>query len=618
MAESGSEKVRNRQASLIQTPYAYLGLLAFLVIFPALVALIILLLGDTWFPGGDMAQAELHMRGFFSRPPLVGAAGRIVSDSGIQGSHPGPSLWFAMLPVYLIGGATSSGLLAAVVSVHLVAVGLLIWLAYRRGGMILAWTLALALLAFIRSSGPDFLIEPWNPWLALLPFGVFIFLIAEVIEPTSFRWRERRDLILGAAVLVGSHCIQCHAGYALVVGAGLLGAFILAGRDFDQPRRLGHVVRLLRTSGLAGLIIWIPPIIDQIRRDPGNLEILWQHFGSPSEPTISLTTAIREIATQVNILGPWFTGPGVESPSYGWARYGGCLFLVVVAVWSWRQARRNHWRDLQVLIAVSGFLTVIGALSITRIFGPFYEYTFRWMWVLVAVIMAGCLTVGVRTIATRFTWSSSTRVAKVAVACTVSVVAFTSLQIADRVKLPGATDSEISANLHREMVAKIDPDLRYLIRFYDPYTLNATGFGMALALERSGFNVGVDPAFAAAALPHRTRTEDEVDLIFWVVVGPAVEEAQKDPSLSQVAYYNPRSAQEQQVAERLLVDIAEGLRNSGRGELVSSLQVPGASLLFSEPPLAPEVAVMVRQLIAMGQPVAIFSIPPGVVPTSLQ
>ena len=30
---------------------------------------------ETWYPTGDMAQAELHVAGFFSHPPLVGAAG---------------------------------------------------------------------------------------------------------------------------------------------------------------------------------------------------------------------------------------------------------------------------------------------------------------------------------------------------------------------------------------------------------------------------------------------------------------------------------------------------------------------------------------------------------------
>ena len=67
---------------------------------------------ETWYPTGDMAQAELHVAGFFSHPPLVGAAGRIgdaFAPYG-QGSHPGPAMWFALLPAYLVTGRSSFGL----------------------------------------------------------------------------------------------------------------------------------------------------------------------------------------------------------------------------------------------------------------------------------------------------------------------------------------------------------------------------------------------------------------------------------------------------------------------------------------------------------------------------
>ncbi|MGA0879748.1 MAG: hypothetical protein ACO3SP_11580, partial [Ilumatobacteraceae bacterium] len=276
-------------------------------IVPALVALVILSSGDTWFPGGDMAQAELHMRGFFSHPPLVGAAGRIVSDTGVQGSHPGPSLWVAMLPVYLLGGRTSAALMTAVVSVHLVAIAGIIWLSSRRGGAALAWGSAVAVLLIVRSSGPDFLIEPWNPWLAILPFGVFVLLLAEVVDPTSIAWERRRSLVLAAALLVGSHCIQCHAGYALVVAAGLIGAVGIVVVSTDSNRRWRTGWRTISIASLVSLVIWLPPIVDQFRREPGNLEILWQHFGSPSEPTVAFSRAMREIATQMNLLGPWLT-----------------------------------------------------------------------------------------------------------------------------------------------------------------------------------------------------------------------------------------------------------------------------------------------------------------------
>lgn len=37
----------------------------------------IALAGRHWLPTGDMAQAELRLRGFWAHPPLVGAAGRL-------------------------------------------------------------------------------------------------------------------------------------------------------------------------------------------------------------------------------------------------------------------------------------------------------------------------------------------------------------------------------------------------------------------------------------------------------------------------------------------------------------------------------------------------------------
>lgn len=597
-------RIRHRISDLSST--AFVLVVTAIVAVPGFVAVTILLLGDPWFPGGDMAQAELHMRGFFAHPPLVGAAGRIVSDLGVQGSHPGPSLWVAMLPVYLLGARTSGALMAAVVSVHTVSILLIVWLAFRRGGRVLAIGTALVLVLFVRSSGPDFLIEPWNPWLAILPFAVFVFLLAEVLDPTSGSWNEKRHWVLAAATAVGSHCIQCHAGYSVIVAAGLAGTFITmlvqtsAGERWRSAR-----AGLGASSAVAGLL-WLPPLLDQIRRRPGNLEILWQHFGSPSEPNIPVTTALRELAAQINLLGPWVTGPSTPD----WVRYPGCAAFVLVWLWAWRSCAER--RSERVLLGVLGGLTIVGAVSITRIFGPFYEYTIRWMWILVAVNLA---VVAVTIVRRRL---RSSAILTVGLLTLVGAVGWTSVSIGSAVKLPGATDSRITRNLQMQLRTTLDRDRAYLIRFYDPYTLNATGFGLTLALERIGFDVGVEPMFAAAALPHRTRSAAEVDEILWVVVGPAVDAARRDPALTLEAYYNPRSDVQQERAVELLSAIADGLVRTGRSELVSSLETPGAALVFVEPPLEPDVADLVRELIRMGQPVGVFSIAPGDVATSLE
>ncbi|MEI7506932.1 MAG: hypothetical protein WCK23_08970 [Actinomycetes bacterium] len=596
---------------------------------PIIIALVVLLRGHAWYPAGDMAQAELHMRGFFNHPPLVGAAGRIVSDTGFQGSHPGPGLWVAMLPVYVVGGRSSHALLAAAASVHIVSVVLAVRLAFHRGGRLLAALTALAALLVIRASGPDFMVEPWNPWLAILPFAVFVFLIGEVVAPIASAKQKRLSLI--AAVIVGSYCLQCHAGYAVLVVGALVASIVVWVRDecrTTESKFLGvsqsrkKIQSGLLFSTIALFIVWSPVFIDQWRRSPGNLSILWEHFVTPSEPTMSLSAAVRVITTQFNLLGLWLSGPGADAPAEGWARYIGCLLLI--GLWAWCTWKVNQTKQATMLrwqLMMAG-LVLLGSLSILRIFGPYYEYTVRWFWILSALTAITSIFFLVRTYQVlerlrRSPVSMRTLVAGAAVLVS-GLLVMSCLQTADRVKLPGRTESRILADLIPEVSPKLQRDEKYLLRMYDPYTLNATGFGSVLELERQGFDVGVESFQAAAALPSRVRFEDQVDEILWVVVGPAIKIADADPALTKLGEANPRSASEELLAQKLLSDIAQLLTDAGRGELVSTLETPGASLIFAEPPLPDYIATVVRQLISLGQPVAMYSVAPGVPVESLK
>jgi len=618
---------------LLATPrrsmWFFVVVVSLLAVTPIIVAVVALLSGDVWFPAGDMAQAELHMRGFFSNPPLVGAAGRIVSDTGFQGSHPGPGLWVAMLPVYLIGGRSSHALLAAAASVHIVSVVLAVRLAFHRGGRLLAVLTAVASLIVIRASGPDFMVEPWNPWLAILPFAVFVFLIGEVVAPIASAKHKKLSLI--AAVIVGSYCLQCHAGYAVLVVGALLASIVVWVRDecrTTESKFLGvsKSWSKIRSGVLLGsfamLVVWVPVFIDQWRRSPGNLSILWEHFVTPSEPTMSLSMAVRVIATQFNLFGLWLSGPGSDAPAEGWARYIGCILLIVLWAWAtWRVKQIKQAAMLRWQLMMAGFV-LLGSFSILRIFGPYYEYTVRWIWILSALTSITSIFFLVRTYQVlerlrRLRVSMRTLVAGTAVLVS-GLLIMSSVQTADRVKLPGRTESRILADLIPKVVPKLHRDEKYLLRMYDPYTLNATGFGSVLELERQGFDIGVESFQAAAALPHRVRFEDQVDQILWVVVGPAIKSADADPALTKLGESNPRSASEELLAQKLLSDIAQMLTDAGRGELVSTLETPGASLIFAEPPLPDNIATVVRQLISLGQPVAMYSVAPGVPVESLK
>jgi hypothetical protein len=609
--------------------WLFVVVVSMLAVAPIIVAVVALLSGDAWFPAGDMAQAELHMRGFFSHPPLVGAAGRIVSDAGLQGSHPGPGLWVAMLPVYLLGGRSSHALLAAAASVHIVSVILVVRLAIHRGGRLLAVLTALAALLVIRASGPDFMIEPWNPWLAILPFMIFIFLVGEVVAPIGSD-RHKLWALIGA-IVVGSYCIQCHAGYAvLVVGALAVAVVVWIRDEYRSPnssdvsphQSWGRVSRGLSLGVVALSLAWLPVVIDQFRRRPGNLTILWEHFVSPSEPAMGVTQAAKIIATQFNLFGLWLTGPGAQAPAEGWARYIGCLMLCALWVWAtWKvkQTKQSAMFRWQLLMAG---MVLIGAFSILRIFGPYYEYTVRWFWILSVLTTITSTFFLVRTYrvvemlrSPRARLRTASAVAAVVV---VGLVLMSSLQTADRVKLPGKTESRILADLIPEVVPSLNRDDQYLLKFYDPYTLDATGFGSVLELERLGFDVGVEFFRAAAALPHRVREESDVDTVLWVVVGPAIKRADADPALTKLGEANPRSESEEVLAQQLLIDVSAMLTAAGRDDLVAALEIPGASLIFAEPPLPDEIATVVRKFISLGQPVAMYSVAPGVSVTSLE
>ena len=594
--------------------------LVVLVCAPIVVAIVTLWSRAHWYPAGDMAQAELHLRGFWSDPPLVGAAGRIVGHDGTQGSHPGPGLWVAMWPVYFIGGRTSGALMAAVGSVHITSVFLILAMAWRRGGKLLTIIFGFVVLLLIRSSGPDFMIEPWNPWLAILPFVLFVFLLGEVVAPVDGQTRTGRSFVFVAAVAVGSYCIQCHAGYIIVVAAGLVGA--AAVLVFDE--RDWRLVRTLAFKTLiVGLVMWLPPTIDQLRRSPGNFSLLWQNFAAPAEPTIAWSKAADIVASQMNIVGPWLTGPGSNAPAETWARYLGCLVFVAVwamSTWLARSKGMNDLYRIQLMLA-GGF--AVGSFAVSRIFGPYFEYTIRWFWILTALSLGVAVGIFLRVAARsprEFRGFVKGRDAGLllGLAGVVALTVTSSVQAYDRVHLPGPTESQILGDLIPQVVGQLDKSDEYLLHMYDPYTLNATGFGSVLELERRGYQVGVDWFFAAAALPSRVAYAKNVDRELWIVVGPAIERADNDAALVNIGFTDPRTASEQIAARQLMTAIRDGLIEAGRSELVSSLETPGASLLFAEPPLPTDVAELVRQLILLGQPVAMYTVVPGMTPTSLE
>jgi hypothetical protein len=112
-----------------------------------------------YYPVGDLAEIELRVRDVATaHPPLVGLIGRLGPVGGVA-SHPGPLVFWLMWPFYRAFGASSWALDVASVALHMAAIGVVLWIAYRRGGTGLVIGVGALLGVLLRAYGPSTLTQ---------------------------------------------------------------------------------------------------------------------------------------------------------------------------------------------------------------------------------------------------------------------------------------------------------------------------------------------------------------------------------------------------------------------------------------------------------------------------
>ena len=236
-----------------------------LVLLPIVVTLVGLI-GDTWYPTGDRALEVVRMGEVGgAHTPLTGAWSRFDWD------HPGPLLFWLVAPFTWVFGPMGALIGVGVANAAALAGSLVV--ARRRGGREATILVAVVLLALCAGLGNDLLIDVWNPWVAVLPFFTYM-LMAWSIADLDLR-------VLPYMVVVGTFAVQAHVGYAaLVVGIGACAGLLawwsattrgsVTGPVGAQPRVTG-MRRTVLISIAVGVGLWLPPIIQQITGDQGNL-----------------------------------------------------------------------------------------------------------------------------------------------------------------------------------------------------------------------------------------------------------------------------------------------------------------------------------------------------------
>jgi hypothetical protein len=444
-----------------------------------------------------------------------------------------------------------------------------------------------------------------------VPFLVFLLLVTRVVEGhlASAPW----------AVLVGSHCVQSHVGYALLVGGLLAVALVLVvvrwwrDRGPDAVGGRSPVRAILWSLGMLALV-WLPPVVDQLRRDPGNLRILWDHFAHPDAPSVGLWAAIKAFAGEFNVVGGWAAGPRQPTETPFWP---GFLLMAAAFIGAFVLNVRRRREPLVAFQVVISAAALIGIVSIARVFGDFYDYVIRWVWMITVAAVAAILTTAWRELRTMHIRTIEPRIARTTFAAAGALavlIAATAMTVnGATAEVPARRDSRLVGGVTPALAYTLDPAQRYLVRWHDPMSLGGVGYGVLLELERRGFTVGVDSWGSAAALPHRVMPEQTSDAVLWVVTGlRPIADFRARPDAIELGSYDQRTPAERERSAELRAELEARLAEVGRADLIPTIdtQYGIAPLVIGNVGVPQDVKDLAGAYDELREPIAVFEVPP--------
>ncbi len=600
----------------------WMAALSLAVILPLLVALVAL--GQYhWNPVLDLAMTEFRVRDVFTgHTPLIGLPGRI-GDQPNQGSHPGPLSFYLLAPVYRVLGQTSWSLELATVLIHLAAVVTGLALAFRRGGWRMTLVIAAMFAVVLRGYGSNVLTQPWNPYLPVIAWVVVLLAVWSILEGDA--------VALVVFVVAGTFCMQTHIPYVgMVGGIGVLMVVWLVlrtrlprARTVDVP--MPGLRRWSIVAVVVGVVLWLPPVADQLRHTPGNVSKLKDYFGNPPTETIGLRQSAQLLFEHFNVFR-------VVVEAFNQSDYFKATALtingsaipgaIVLLLWALTavQAWRLRVRALIHLHAVVAACLVLAMVSMSRIFGIVWYYLMFWLWsVLVIALLAMAWTVA-ETVRRRWPERSlhvrrdvTFGAAALLVASTLSFSwsAVSAEPPENYLSEPlNALVGPTARALADGVGAATGRDGRYSVTWTDVAFFGSQGYGLLNELDRRGFHVGSAPYFYTTATAHRVVDPATATAVVHFATGGYIEQWEAVPGAVEVAFTDPRSPAQQQRYDDLRAEVIARLGDAGLGELVDELDLNLFGVQLDQR-VPRSINRLIDQMLRLGQPTAVFIAPPG-------
>jgi hypothetical protein len=628
VAPAAAAEVPTERSLLDRLPSAPLTLALWAVLVAPLVVALVALRRTTWYPVLDLAMTEFRVRDVFTaHTPLIGLPGRIGRTLAQQGSHPGPLSFYVLAPTYRLFGKTAWALQTGTVVLHAAAIGAALFIARRRGGVALVLGVAATLAVLTRGYGLSTMTEPWNPYMPLLWWMVFLLAVWSVVCGDV--------VLLPVAVFAASFCAQTHVPYlanTLGMATLALAGVVLAYRravDRDGRRR---VVVWTALAFVLGLLLWFPPVLDQIVHRPGNFRLLYEHFTDPPEKPVGFGTGLRLALLHLDVFS-LASGQGGATGSLvvATSEPTGSVVpgLAVLAVWaaaaitSWRlRRRRSALFGLHVVVAAG---LAVGAVSMARIFGDLWYYLMLWAWGVAALLVVAVVWTGIALLEDRLdaprrrTWS----VAGAGLLATVTVVSALLFAVdAADAQPPAPRLSATLGGLVAPTVHALDAGVggatgkrgRYVITWSDALHIGSEAYGLVSELERRGYtHVGMTEGLHVPLTDYRVVQPADATLEIHFATGTYLDQWRAMPDAKEVAFVEPRTPAQRREFDRLRTEAIAQLQAEGLEDVVPHVDdnLFGASIDHRVP--ASTRKLMARML-DLGEPTAVFFVPAGTTP----
>ncbi|HEX5095512.1 MAG TPA: hypothetical protein VFX21_05835, partial [Acidimicrobiia bacterium] len=417
-------------------------------------------------------------------------------------------------------------------------------------------------------------------------------------------------------------CMQTHIPYLGLVGGIVLGAtvwvVVRAVRQRDNQKLRRDLVRYGIVAVVLGLVLWTPPVLDEIVHEPGNITTIREHFSDPPETPVGLKDGVYVLGTQLN---PWrfvsevLVRDGKPRPVDGSMAPG----LLLVAAWA-AVAVLSAWklrvRALVALHVVIGIALVLGVISAARIFGTVWYYLLLWAWGLVALMLLviGWTVVelvrprlddGARRTAAR--WGAGALGAIVLVTSVVFAVDAADVDVqSPRLneslgRVVGPTADALAA---REAAGARGP---YLVSWLpDPLAIGSQGFGLLNELVRRGYDVNAATVFRPGATRYHVMDPATATLEVHLATGPAIDAFRAEhPDFEEVASYDPRSSEEQAEAARLRDEVIDELEAAGLDASAKDVDL-NLFMVGVDQQVPAATRDKIARIVELGMPVAVF------------